>query len=467
MSSEAELFVRLAEDRLRQRCRWAGMVLVLSFLVPYEVVGNQPQFLWQLFGELPAASVVAGVAMPLAGVVVLLARHFARQPSSLGIVVLSALVAATLVHRIGVEASAWAVLPLPKSFVGRASSAYLALALTAAGADLSFRSATRRCGRVLLVAAVVVAALFYAWPGRGLAPGVTVWRMLVAVVDMPTARYKLGAATIAIIASWPAVVALMGLIHLRRPPRHGFSAIGMMALFGFPLVVVLMLLTWSFRQTSGAGFFGALGSACEIAAQLSLLAGAFDVIGVSLFRSGEQARASVGSAAAIEHEAEKIAHTMERGDAKPHRVAALASVLVVAVSGAQWWLARPPDKGVAWRLSPATKAGDKLYGTLIPRWSAARWRWHSQLRTTTGASARLQLKASARAMKQAARAIDADLAASLDELDRAAGRVDITARGWFRLVAEVNQRARAAALPYYLDPEVAVRQTSKGLRRRL
>jgi hypothetical protein len=42
--SEAELFYRLGDDRLRSRCRWAGAALVLSVLLPYEVIDEQPQF---------------------------------------------------------------------------------------------------------------------------------------------------------------------------------------------------------------------------------------------------------------------------------------------------------------------------------------------------------------------------------------------------------------------------------------
>ena len=134
------------------RSRWAGLALLFGLLIPYESIHNRPQFLWQLFCELPPSAVLAGLAPTIAGAVILLARYRTKRAGSLAVLVLAALLAATLCHKIGADAAAWGLLPLPPNLAGAASSALLAMALAAAGADLAFRPATRRAARALLLA---------------------------------------------------------------------------------------------------------------------------------------------------------------------------------------------------------------------------------------------------------------------------------------------------------------------------
>ncbi len=477
MSSEAELFVRLAEDRLRRRTLWAGAVMLVSLLVPYEVIQNQPQFLWQLFTELPLSGVIAGLVPAIAGIVIIVAGKLCKAPSSLAIAVLAALLTAWLCQRLGSDAAAWGLLPLPQSVTGRAPAALVALALTAGGANLAFRERTRKAARVLLWAALAAAIFFYAWPGRGEAPGATVFRSLSVIGELPTIHFKLGAITLAVVALWPAIIALLGLVHTVRPPQRSFSALGMVALFGFPLVLMFLLFSWFLRGGAGAGLFGALGTALELSAVLALLAGSFEVLGESVFSSGELSEAAApgehaSEASATEAHIERASEDAEREMEgrigwPPPRAAAAALAVMATLATLQWWLARPPPKGIQWSLDAPSQAADELFGKLIPTWSSRRSWWDMRVRKDSSAAALLEVKSHGRAMIAAAEKVNPELGKSLRALARAATRLDGSARGWYRLVAEVNAACRQAKLPYYLDPQVSIRHTKEGLRRHL
>ena len=113
--SETELFFRLSEDKLRGRALWAGGALMLSLVMPYEIWDEQPHFLWQLFGELPAAGIVAAVSGAVAGLAVIVMRRFVKGGAELAMAVLAALFGWFIAARFGARASSWGVLPLPQS----------------------------------------------------------------------------------------------------------------------------------------------------------------------------------------------------------------------------------------------------------------------------------------------------------------------------------------------------------------
>ena len=441
--SEAELFAGLAHDRLRKRSVWAGAAIALSVCWPYEVVDERPQFLWQIVGELPIGGVVAAAAPAVAGLSILAASRLGRRGASLAIVVVAALVATGLTRRLGAEASAWGLLPMPQSFTDQAAFALVALATTAAGSNLSHRSATRGVSRVLLVAAVALCAVFYAWPGRGEAPGETVLRSLLHVGDMPSLSYQLGLVTLSVVALWPALLALLGLIHIRRPARHAFSGLGMAALYGFPLILLMLLFSWYVRASPGAALFGASGAALEISAVLALLASAIEML----------AEAHVAS--------DELSDGPE-GWPLP-RVAMVAAVTVTSVTAGQWWLTRPPDKGVVWSLGAATPEADRLFGELVVSWSDARWTWDRRVRRDSSATEMIDVRARGRELVDAGEAIDPALGHALDALTRASRDLDTPSRRWYRLVREVNAATRASGLPYYLDPRVSVGKSGDGL----
>src|SRR5690606_26811385 len=128
-------------------------------------------------------------------------------------------------------------------------------------------------------AAAGSALLFYGWPDRGEAPGITVLNNLAAIGDMPTIHFKLGAITVAVVALWPALTALLGLAYVRRPPLQSPPVLGMLALFGFPLLLAMLLFSWYLRSSPGAALFAALGATLELTAVLALAAAALEVLG--------------------------------------------------------------------------------------------------------------------------------------------------------------------------------------------
>ncbi|MCA9618667.1 MAG: hypothetical protein KC731_06590 [Myxococcales bacterium] len=437
--SDGELFYRLSAERLRSRCRIGGLILALGLVWPYEVVDEQPQLLWQIFYKLPPSAVIAAVAPALVGITLVVLERILKRTTSLAVVTLTSLVGLALLRRIGADAAAWELLPLPASLVDRAGLALLALAATAAGSNLSHREATRPSARVLLLLGFAAAVVFYAWPGRGEAVGLTVTRALASLGDMPTFRHQLGLLTLGTVALLPALVSTAGLLHLRRPAPRPLATLGLVALFGMPLLLVMLLFAWYLRASPGAAFFGAFGAALEISAALGLLAAALEVLG----RSNDRAEGET-----------------------PHRRVVLGSAAVAAtLLAAQVWLARPPDKGVQWTLGAPTAAADQLFGEHIPAWSEARRRWERRLEVANGASELLDVKRRAAAMAEAGAGVDPRLAQAVGALGRAAYEPDISARRWYRLVAEVNGAVRTSGLPYYLDPQISIAKTGEGLRR--
>lgn len=449
--SEIALFFGLASQRLRARCRWAGPALMLAFFVPYEVLDGRPLFLWQILGELPAAGVVAALAPTLAGAVITLAGHLervVRRGASLALTVLASLVAAAALLRMGADAAAWDVLPVPQSFTERPTPVIAALALTAAGAHLAWKPHARPVARALLHGAVGVAALFYVWPARGEAPIATALRTLTSIVDMPHWRFMLGALIQATFALWPAIVTVLGLTCAYRPPKREQPGIGVLALYGLPGMLLMLVYRSLLGAVPGAHLLGALGSVVILAAILALLASAIEVLGEAVVTP--------------EIDLEQPSGLSIRASAS----IAFGAALVMA--SVQWVLARPPAKGVAWSPGVATPEGDRLFGALIPAWNAARVRWGAEgRRGSEGADPEgaARVEAAVRAMLDAAQPLDEGLGGALGALATEAAALDIAGRRWYRLIGDVNEASRRAGLPYYLDPTVLMAQTANGLQR--
>ena len=444
--SETELFHGLSEARLRSRALWGGATIILGLVMPYEAIDNRPQFIWQLFDELPLSAVIAGVAPAFAGLAILLARWRATRATSLAIVVLGSLALVAILHKLGSDAAAWGILPMPPSFTGRTSSAIVAMSLTAAGAQLAQQPNTRRAAKIMLCAAVVCAAWFYLWPGRGEAPGRTIVSHLAALGEMPTLHFQVGAITLAMVASWPAIIALMGLVHLRWPPTRNVPVLTMVAPFGFPLVLMFLLFSWYLRADPGSAFFAAVGAAAELTAVLALCAAAFEVLGQQVL-------------APLSTKSESV-------DWSPMRTAAITLGVLAMLVATEWVLARPPEKGVRWTLGASSAPADELFSKLVVTWSDARWIWDLRVREDSSASELIDVKSRGRAMVDAAGKLDQNLGGALNELERAGTRLDVSSRAWYRMVDAVNGACRDAELPYYLDPRVTITKSKEGLRRR-
>ncbi len=434
-----------AANRLRFRTRWAAAAIALTPFLPYELIDGHPQFLWQLAGELSPAGLVAALAACGAGIVALLAGVLTKRASTLAIAIVGALVGAALVVKLGADQSAWEVLPLPESLSARPGWPLLALALTAAGANLSFPEHSRRVGRAFLISAFALTAVYYGWPTRGEAPIATVGRALGALDVLPDWRFKLGFIVMAVMALWPGIVALLGLLLVRKPPADDHPIIGIVALYGLPLLMAMFI----YRGVPGSvqygwNLFTAAGAVAVLAAVVALLAAALEVLGRTY---------------APPPDAEIP------GGWSPKKASLVTGGLVLLLGVTQWVLARPPAKGVEWTPKDATAAGDAFYGKTLPAWNRARLRWDREARHHSGASAMIEVRGAARELVEGATALDAGLGAAVKTLTRESRDLHVAGRRWCRLVADVNDAARRAGLPYYLDPTLYTFQTDAGIRR--
>lgn len=440
---ERLLFHDMAAQRLRARVRWAGGVLVAALLIPYEVIGDVPQWIWSLFSELPPAAVVAALAPTLGGLALLTASRLCKRPASLAVAVVAALLAVAGVVRLGADASAWEALRLPESLVRRPWPAIVAMALAGAGANLTFQPHTRRLARVLFATAWVALIAHYAWPVRGQAPFMAIVAALRAIPDLPDLRFQIGMVVLVAFAGFPLLAVAVATTHLGRPATRDQTIAGLLCTFGLPALLLLFVYRALLLGLAGAGVLATIGTAALLSAVLALLTAVAELLGDEI----------AGGTAGLE---------LPAGLPLP-RAAAVGVAAVVVVLGTEAVLARPPRKGVSWELHAATDAEKKLYGEAVLAWSAARRAWAS--REGQSAAETVRLKAAERAMREAAKGLDPGVAAAFDALARESDDLDVAGRKFHRLVMDVNEAARKAAVPFYLDPIVVVGETKEGLRR--
>jgi hypothetical protein len=446
--SETALFFELACQKLVSRCRTAGPVLALSLLIPYEVVNNRPQFLWQLLGELGPAGLVAAFAPALAGLAIFVASYKIRDPVALAVAVLASLASAALLIRMGADAAAWDVLPLPENLADRPAPVLASLALTAAGVALMAKPHARAVARWALYSSLALALVYYARPVRGEAPITTVLVTLRWLASFPYWRMSLGLLILLAMALAPAAIAIAGAVRARRPPKLPYqgSAIAVVALYGPPAMMLMLVYRAFFSAAVDAHILGTIGTTLVIAALLVVIASAIEVLGEAVaLPKGE-----------IEP---PPARNLKRAGRAALAVA--APILLVQVA-----LSRPPTKGVEWTLRPPSEEADQVFGALLPAWDEARVRRDRAPREALGeASARAE--EAARSMIDAARPLDQGLASALEELARESSGFHVAGRRFYHLVADVNEASRRAALPYYVDPIVAFGPTGDGLTRHL
>ncbi|HZF49725.1 MAG TPA: hypothetical protein VE093_13795 [Polyangiaceae bacterium] len=446
--SETALFFELACQKLASRCRTGGPVLALALLIPYEVVDNRPQFLWQLLGELGPAGLLAAIAPPLAGLAIFAASYLIRDPASLAIAVLGSLSSAALLIRMGADAAAWDVLPLPESLSDRPAPVLVSLALTAAGASLMAKPHARRVARYILYSSLALAVLYYARPVRGEAPAMAVWAMLRWLVSFPYWRMALGLLILLAIALAPAAISIAGVVRARRPPQmpHQRSALAALALYGPPAMMLMLVYRSFFSAAVGAHILGTIGTTFVIAALLGLIASAVEVLGEAL--------------------------ALPKGEVEPpparnlKRAGRAALAIAAPILLLQVVLSRPPAKGVDWTLRPPSEAADQLFGALIPAWDEARI-LRDRASNEAEAHAQARVDEAARAMIDAAKPLDSGLASAIEDLARGSADLHVAGRRFYRLVADVNEASRVASLPYYLDAIVAYGPTGDGLTRHL
>ncbi len=439
-----ELFFRLSEDKLRGRTLWVGAALCLSLLMPYEIIEDQPQFLWQLFGELPPSGIVAALAYTLAGLTIVALGRLTLPSGTLALAVLTALVAAFVVRRAGSDASTWGTLPLPESVVSGSALALLSLSCVGGASSLSGDDRMRAARRSLAGAGIVLALAFYLLPRHGEAPWRPLWQHLRMAGGLEDARLRLGAITLTVVEMWPGVVAVAGWFYVQKQ-RTGRRVFPLLAVLGFPLVWSMLAFARVARHNPGSALFTALGSGCELVAVVVVASAAFEIL----------AQIPV------------CAEAWSERDRRAWRMTARGCALVFTLlSGTALWLARPPAKGVRWELGTSTAAGDTLFGKHVLAWSRARWTWDQTVRQASGARALVTMRERGTRAVHAAGEVDPHLARALEQMMEVGQDLGASSRRWYRTVARVNEASREARLPYYLDPETRIRKTKDGLRRR-
>ena len=118
--------------------------------------------------------------------------------------------------------------------------------------------------------------------------------------------------------------------------------------------------------------------------------------------------------------------------------------------------AAPPDKGVDWTLGPSTAKGNELFGDAIPAWVLARYHWATRASETSATAPLIRVNQAAEKMLTLAEDVDPGVRDALQELVDRSLDFKAAGRSWYRGVAQLNEASRAADLPYYADPLVAI-----------
>jgi hypothetical protein len=445
--TEAYLYTT-AVHRLRERMKRFGAAVLVLGLLPVEVVAGRPQFLWQVLAAQPPAGMVAALAPAVCGLALLLGARFVRRALPLAVAGATTLLATAVAIHFGGTAAAWEALSLPPSVTERPVPAVLSLAACSAGVHLAFKPAMRTASRALLGVSLVAAAAYYLVPVRGEAPGVALWDMLAHLGELPHWRLQLGFAVIGIMLAWPGVIALAAQRYQRAVPEHEEPVLALAALYGLPVMFGMLLYRALPLGGPGWPFVLTAVELAVLATLLSLLGSTLEVLLEGLL-SPDVAEAEL--------------------DLPPGWPA--RRLLGAHLAGLGAWtlglvlLARPPQKGVEWALQPSTPAAEALYGELLPAWNDARWTWDRRVREESGAMDLVEVRKAGRALVDAAPAVDPGLAVAVERLVTESRTLDLAGRRWYGLVGEVNEAARAAGLPFYLDPTVYEYGADDGVRR--
>jgi hypothetical protein len=474
---EKSLFFGMSAARLRGRAKWASVVLVLSVLLPYNMIGKTPLFVWDVIAELHLASAFGVLALPLAGLAIIVGLIATKRGSSLAFVVLGSLVTAAIVRKLGSDRTAWDLMALPDSLSSRPSLALITVALVAAAANLKFRRSTARVVPYVLGAATLSALLFYGWPSRGEAPLRTVGRALLNIPELPDFRYQIGLLLLVFVMLWPLAVLAMGFSLLRVTPSKDESWLAIIANWAMSLWLGLLVTRALMMPQPSLSFMSFLATVTVVTAVVVLLSASVVVIVESFFVThGDEAPLSRGSAMSEEIELaddpfggqkrRKVAPVRGSAGLEPKKAAIVTGVVVAVLGITELVLARPPTKGTEWETTnEKTAEGDRVFGELVMNWGRARRRWDFATRRDSGTQERLEVKNAGRELTLAAKELDPKLGEAFEALTTESDELDLAGAKWGRLVEAVNDASKAAKLPYFLDPDIAITETEKeGLR---
>lgn len=474
---EKSLFFGMSAARLRGRAKWASVVLVLSVLLPYNMIGKTPLFAWDVIAELHLASAFGVLALPLAGLAIIIGLIATKRGSSLAFIVFGSLLTAAIVRKIGSDRSAWDLMALPDSLSARPAMAILTVALVAAAANLKFRRATAHVVPYVLGTSALAAIVFYGWPSRGEAPLRTVGRALLNIPELPDFRYQIGLLLLVFVMLWPLAVLAMGFTLLKITPSKDESWLAIVSNWALSLWLGLLVTRALMMPQPSLSFMSFLATVTVVTAVVVLVSSSLVVIIESFFvEHGDEAPLSRGSAMSEEIELaddpfggakrKKIAVVTGSSGLEPKKAAIATAVVIAVLSIAQLVLARPPTKGTEWETSnDKTAEGDRVFGDLLMNWGRARRRWDFATRRESGTQERLEVKNAGRELTLAAKELDPKLGEAFDALTTESDELDLAGRKWARLVEAVNDASKAAKLPYFIDPDIAITETEKeGIR---
>lgn len=424
--------------RLRAACRFGGVVLLASPLLPFQLVDGQPIFIWEILGELHPATAVAVLVPALAGVLLLAASRQLARPSLLAFLTLLVLGSWSLISKLGADAAAWDISTLPDSLNRRVELYVLSIALSGASLRLLAEPAALKTSRSVAGLGVATALLFGIWPARGEAPLQTCLRFIGALAELPDPRLVLGYGLILTIAVFPLVAAVAALALSRSGRGQHTALLADLTTFGAPGLVFALALRNVLATFGDVSVVVTTAVASALAALLALTGRSLELL--ALWATG------VGESSDWERSAE------------PQRFVRVAAAVALVAVACVFVLARPVRKGIDWQLGSRSEKADKLFGELMPEWGQSRARWSVNAKRVASAAELAESRAAASQILRASRELNPELGRAVAELVQGAGELDLAGRRWFRLVEGVNEASRAARLPYYLDPGLSVTQ---------
>ncbi len=439
MTSDSErpqqaLAYDLSAERLRATCRFSGIVLLASPILPFEVVESRPVFVWEILGELHPAAALAALAPPVVGLLLLAVWRWVKRPSLLAFVSLLALGSWALVVKLGADAAAWDVGALPESIGQRLVPYAVTIACAGAALRLLAEPAARRASRIVAGASMITGLAFGLWPGEGEAPLQTCLRFVAGLVDLPDFRLVLGYGVILVLAVFPLIAASVAASFALAGGGRHTALVAELVTMGAPGLLLLFALRnvlLTFGDTSVI-VLGALAMVCLAVLLLlvrSLELGALWATGLGASSDREQS-------------------------GRPRRFVAVAGALAALLVALVFVLARPAAKGIDWPLAKRSEKADRLFGELLPKWALSRARWGLAARQAGSAADLAEARAAGNEMMRAAREVDPEVARAVGDLLQGASDLDLAGRRWVHLVEAVNDASRRSRLPYYLDPNV-------------
>ncbi len=332
------MFYQMSAERLRARCLHAGLLLVLSVLIPYEMVYGRGIFVWSVFSELNTAAKIAALSPAISGALLILASVRTTgggslldlRPTSRAIAVIAIFLGVNVALVIGRQSSAWGILPLPDSLTTRPAPFVAVFSFTAAGAVLRFHARSRKVGSVLLLASVAAALTFYLWPSRSEIPAQTILRALVLVATLPDVRFQIGYGMVLLFVLGPFVISALGLVYLTRVPKREQPPVSIAAVWGVPALMLMFVYRAFIAGGVGIMTLTTAFFAVMLVFVVSLLATSLEVLLLGVTSPDGELGAF--------------------GGLNPVAAGAMATTLLVAWTATLTVLGRPAPKGTDWTL---------------------------------------------------------------------------------------------------------------------